>query len=103
MQSIKNARQALIQFTCIEKYELALCKQIANDNGTVKLDGFAGACFDMNTIDDLREALYLNESGCADDCAAWNITENEWRASIKTALVASIMRSNNDSLPEIFA
>ncbi len=50
--------------------------------------GFAQACFDQNTVDELEEA----ESGFADmsDCQTWNINEDEWRWAIVTAKYAKV-------------
>jgi hypothetical protein len=49
---------------------------------------FAEACYDMNTIKDLEDAL----QGPADhtDCQAWGISPEEWRAQIELALKARI-------------
>lgn len=52
------------------------------------LTGFAEACFDMNSIDELRNAL----NGDADftDCAVWDITQEQWRDAITEALNAKL-------------
>ena len=52
------------------------------------LDGqaraFADACIDMNTADELIEALH--DGPDEDDCRTWQITADEWRAAVATAL-----------------
>lgn len=48
------------------------------------LNGFAEACYNTNSVSELEEA----RAGNADrtDCAAWNITPEQWRAEILLAL-----------------
>lgn len=50
------------------------------------LTGFAEACFNDNSVAELREAL----AGPADatDCETWGISADEWRAAIEQALAA---------------
>ncbi len=53
-----------------------------------QLDGkakeFAEACFDMNSIAELQDAL--RNGADQTDCTEWNITENEWEKSIEAVL-----------------
>lgn len=53
---------------------------------TIKNDTFAAACYDTCTIAELDAAL----RGLAnpDDCAEWNISAEEWREAVETALAA---------------
>lgn len=84
------------------KTDIELCKKYSRqlDNGffTVDLDGFAEACFNQNSEDELRDSLNL---GSADktDCGSWNITPTEWRESIERALAAKIISRNADMIP----
>lgn len=45
---------------------------------------FAEACYDDNSIDELRAAL--DGEADAGDCKEWGITENEWRDAINAVL-----------------
>lgn len=47
---------------------------------------FAAACYDMNSLAELRTAL-AGEPDAA-DMAAWSLTEDQWRAEIQTAIAA---------------
>lgn len=47
---------------------------------------FAEACFDQNSIDELRAALAGNAD--ATDCKTWDITGHEWQLAINAALNA---------------
>jgi hypothetical protein len=50
----------------------------------IVLDGFAEACFNENSVDELCEAL---KSGFdTTDCRNWKINETEWYESIINAL-----------------
>lgn len=53
------------------------------------LEGFAEACYDTNTFEDLISAL---ESRTADkgDCKQWNLTPTQWRYAIGQALRTKI-------------
>ena len=53
------------------------------------LEGFAGACYDMNTVEDLVEALQQRAADKT-DCKNWNITPAQWRRAIKEALETKI-------------
>ena len=53
------------------------------------LSGFAEACYDQNSIVELREALAMPEAD-ATDCEVWEITADEWRAAIEEALAARL-------------
>lgn len=46
---------------------------------------FAVACFDMNTLDELRQAL-AQRAADRTDCATWQIRPCEWRAALQAAL-----------------
>lgn len=48
------------------------------------LNGFAEACYDDGSFEDLASAL--NNEADATDCKTWNISAEEWRESIKQAL-----------------
>lgn len=52
----------------------------------IESGSFAAACYDSNSIDDLKMALV--GSADANDCAAWDITAIEWREQIELAIVA---------------
>ena len=58
------------------------------------LTGFAEACFDCNSIDELINALL---DGVADrkDCDRWNITEKEWLHDVKDALECLLFRNES--------
>ena len=62
-----------------------------------KIDGFAAACYNDNSVSELIEAL---ESRAADktDCENWGITPSQWRAEIRNALEYAIFQyvSDND-------
>ena len=51
------------------------------------LTGFAGACYDENSIAELEEALKLRAADKT-DCENWTITPTQWRAAIVEALAA---------------
>ena len=55
------------------------------------LTGFAEACFDCNSIDELINALIY---GVADvtDCISWGITEEEWIEGVQDALECLLFR-----------
>ena len=50
----------------------------------IKENTFAAACYDQNSIDELKSAL----AGDVDvtDCKTWGISAIEWRSEIKLAL-----------------
>lgn len=52
----------------------------------IKLNTLAAACFDQNSIDQLRAALSAGVD--SEDCARWGLTTEEWYAQIMCALVA---------------
>ncbi len=54
----------------------------------ISTNTFAAACYDQNSIADLRQAL----AGPVDatDCATWGITADEWRQQIEAALAEKI-------------
>ena len=47
---------------------------------------FAAACYNMNSLSELREAL--TEEPDMADCKAWRITGAEWYAQIRLAIAA---------------
>ena len=51
---------------------------------TIADNTFAAACFDQNSIEELEQSL-AGEAD-ADDCATWDITPAQWRASVELAL-----------------
>jgi hypothetical protein len=51
---------------------------------------FAAACYNDNTIAELREALAGDTSTRENDCAQWGITHAQWAAQIKLALDAKL-------------
>lgn len=73
-------------------------KKLSNGFYTVELDGFSEACFNDNSIDELRDALKQN-SADKTDCENWRITPSEWRCSIEAALAAKLIVENDDNLP----
>ena len=57
-------------------------------------DGFAEACFNENSVDELCEAL---ESGFdTTDCRNWKISETEWYDSIINALSVKLFYLEQD-------
>ena len=83
------------------KTDIELCKKYSRElsNGffTVDLDGFAEACFNQNSENELRESLKLR-SADKSDCKSWGITPTQWRAGIESALAAKIIVNNNDMI-----
>lgn len=57
--------------------------------------GFAEACYDQNTIEDLKAA---HAAGDADesDMEAWDISPQGWRDAIEAALAAKLEDSNEE-------
>ena len=55
-----------------------------------KLTGFAEACYDNNTVEDLTAIAIAAKGGFVDetDCKNWNITPDEWLAAICLAVRA---------------
>jgi len=49
------------------------------------LAGFAEACFDQNSTDELIDAL-LQRKADAHDLKDWNLTSEQWREAIAEAL-----------------
>jgi hypothetical protein len=58
-----------------------------------KLNGFAEACYDMNTVADLEVALTQRQADKT-DCETWKITATQWRAAIAEALDAKTAESS---------
>ena len=61
------------------------------------LTGFAEACYDQNSVDDLvccLERSTVDET----DCATWKLSHQEWRSSIADALRARII--DRERLPD---
>jgi hypothetical protein len=50
----------------------------------IESNTFAEACFNMNTIAELEQAL--RDGPDATDMANWNITADEWKQQIELAL-----------------
>lgn len=50
-----------------------------------KLDGFAEACFNDNSLDELIDGIKMRAADKT-DCKNWGITPTQWRSSIKDAL-----------------
>lgn len=59
------------------------------------LDGFAEACFNDNSIDDLVEALHM-EAADTTDCKNWQITPSQWRKAIEEALESRMIYAIED-------
>jgi hypothetical protein len=76
----------------------AYATKLSNGFYRVELDGFAEACFNDNSIDELREAL-KQRSADKTDCENWGITPTQWRESIEAALAARLISCNDDNLP----
>lgn len=53
-----------------------------------RLRGFAEACSDQNSVQDLLEGLKMKKADRS-DMAAWGITASEWRTAIREALESS--------------
>ena len=51
---------------------------------TIQAGTFAEACYDMNTREELEDALRVNNSET--DCKTWGITHEQWRENIQVAL-----------------
>ena len=49
---------------------------------------FAAACYDMNSVSDLKAALANGPD--ATDMKAWNLTSAEWTAQIELAIAAKL-------------
>lgn len=52
------------------------------------LAGFAEACYDNNSVDELRG--FASATPDADDMAAWGIDADEWRQAQREALEAAM-------------
>lgn len=76
----------------------AYAKQLDNGFFTVDLDGFSEACYNDNSIDELRDAL--SRSADKTDCENWRISPTQWRGSIERALAAKIIVANDDRIPD---
>ncbi|MFA5385417.1 MAG: hypothetical protein WC364_12315 [Eubacteriales bacterium] len=50
-----------------------------------ELDGFAEACFNDNSLDELIEGLKMRAAD-ETDCKNWGITPTQWRSSLEEAL-----------------
>ena len=66
------------------------CKPAAHD-----LEGFAEACFDDCTVEDLVEGL-RERSADKTDCQTWGITPTQWRQAIREALEAKLFYAIED-------
>lgn len=56
---------------------------------STQLTDFAEACFNTNSVAELREALAAPKADST-DCEAWSITPEQWRAAIQQALDAKL-------------
>ena len=81
--------------------DYSICKKhaVQGSNGYwhVNLDGFAEACFNDNTIDDLRANTEISEIEA--DRETWGITHSEWVDCIERALAAKLIDDNDGRLP----
>lgn len=59
------------------------------DAAVRELEGFGAACFDDNTIEQLR-SCHEPDRG---DCETWGLTEDEWRREVRAALHAMLLCS----------
>ncbi len=50
---------------------------------------FAAACYDNNSIEEIRAAL-AHPKADATDCEEWGITPTEWREQLQQALEAKL-------------
>lgn len=55
----------------------------------IETNTFAAACYEQNTIEDLKSALERDRADAA-DCATWQLTDAEWRQQIQLALTQKI-------------
>lgn len=62
-----------------------------------KIEGFAEACYNENSVSELVEAL-KSRSADKTDCENWKITPSQWRGEIKSALEYAMFQyvSDND-------
>jgi len=51
---------------------------------TIEMNTFAAACYDMNSIAELEQALI--DGPDATDMKEWNLSEEEWREQVEAAL-----------------
>lgn len=58
---------------------------VKHQGGFDGLNGFDGACFESNSVDDLLDALKQRSADRA-DCEAWDITATQWRENIRRSL-----------------
>ena len=101
--------------------DYSICKKHAVQGGDgcwhVNLDGFAEACFNGNTISDLRLVTSANpeiseadrdawgithgdsEAESEADRDTWGITHSEWVDCIERALAAKLIDDNDGLLP----
>jgi len=54
----------------------------------IESNTFAEACYNQNTIDELKQAL--NEEADQSDMLEWKIDASTWHAQIKLALAAKL-------------
>jgi uncharacterized membrane protein len=60
-----------------------------------KLSGFAEACYNDNSIDELVEALGFRGADKT-DCENWQIKPSEWRTAIREALESRLYDAIED-------
>ncbi len=58
----------------------------------IESNTFSAACYDQNSIEELRAAL-KQRAADKTDCNTWKITPTQWRAEIQTALDALIEKN----------
>ena len=56
---------------------------------SIKDNTFAAACYDSNSIEEIRAALAQSKAD-ATDCREWGITPAEWREQLQQALEAKL-------------
>lgn len=62
-----------------------------------RLSGFAEACYDQNSVEDLIESL-VGPGYDSVDCRTWALSPGQWRRAIADALLARII--DRHRLPE---
>lgn len=67
------------------------------EEASQSLDGFAEACYDMNSIDELIQGLTQADET---DMAAWGLDEEEYKSAIEQALLAKAYDDLYDDLIE---
>ena len=81
-----QTRKQSMKASTVKDLREALSADPAQYAGPLLPHGFAEACYDMNSIEDLEQAL--TETADTTDCDEWDISPEEWRNQIEMALVA---------------